>query len=244
VTYREPARRTTRRIPTILAAGPLVAVAAIAAFLGYPLLSSGSSTASSSPTASSSSLAAARIPILGSESPGALGEAEGVVPDGAILLRPEHGGALGEADGVLPNGTTVFDDEFPGIANLDPELHGALRRAATDAARAEVEIFITNGWRSWNYQEQLFRQALATYGSEAKAAQWVAPPGTSAHELGDAVDIGPVDATAWLSRHGAEYGLCQIYRNEPWHYELRPGAIDHGCPRMYANPTQDPSTQQ
>ena len=41
---------------------------------------------------------------------------------------------------------------------------------------------------------------------------------------GDAVDIGPFDATAWLSEHGAHYGLCQIYRNEPWHYELRPEA--------------------
>jgi hypothetical protein len=61
---------------------------------------------------------------------------------------------------------------------------------------------------------------------------------------GDAVDIGPSDATAWLSGHGAEYGLCQIYSNEPWHYELRPEAIDHGCPPMYADPTHDPRMQQ
>ncbi|MFC5747065.1 hypothetical protein [Actinomadura rugatobispora] len=27
------------------------------------------------------------------------------------------------------------------------------------------------------------------------------------------------------------YGLCQIYRNEPWHYELRTDAIDRGRPR-------------
>ena len=55
---------------------------------------------------------------------------------------------------------------------------------------------------------------------------------------------GPFDATAWLSEHGAEYGLCQIYSNEPWHYELRPEAIDHGCPPMYADPTHDPRMQQ
>ena len=60
---------------------------------------------------------------------------------------------------------------------------------------------------------------------------------------GDAVDIGLGDATAWLSKHGAGYGLCQIYRNEPWHYELRPKAIDRGCPRMYADPTHDPRMQ-
>ena len=57
----------------------------------------------------------------------------------------------------------------------------------------------------------------------------MAAPDTSAHVSGDAVDIGPSDAAAWLSGRGAEYGLCQIYANEPWHYELRPEAGDHGA---------------
>ena len=39
---------------------------------------------------------------------------------------------------------------------------------------------------------------------------------------GEAVDIGPTAAVAWLSEHGRVYGLCQVYDNEPWHYELRP----------------------
>ena len=43
--------------------------------------------------------------------------------------------------------------------------------------------------------------------------------------------------------HGAGYGLCQIYDNEPWHFELRPDAVDHGCPDRYADPTQDPRMQ-
>jgi hypothetical protein len=59
-----------------------------------------------------------------------------------------------------------------------------------------------------------------------------------------AIDIGHSSATAWLSEHGAEYGLCQIYRNEPWHYELRTDAIDRGRLRMYADPAQDPRMQQ
>ena len=67
---------------------------------------------------------------------------------------------------------------------------------------------------------------------------------TSSHVSGDAVDIGPSRATAWLSKHGAEYRLCQIYRNEPWHYELRPEAIDDGCPSMYADPRHDRRMQQ
>jgi LAS superfamily LD-carboxypeptidase LdcB len=130
------------------------------------------------------------------------------------------------------------------VANLDPALLGALRRAATDAAHVGVQFFVDSGWRSPAYQEQLLRQAVLKYRSEDEAARWVATPRTSAHVSGDAADIGRSDATAWLSEHGAEYGLCQIYSNEPWHYELRPAAVDHGCPPMYADPTHDPRTQQ
>ncbi len=82
------------------------------------------------------------------------------------------------------------------------------------------------------------------YGSEREAARWVATPDTSAHVSGDAVDIGPPAAAGWLSGHGAGYGLCQTYGNEPWHYELRPDAVVDGCPPAYADPTHDPRMQR
>ena len=209
--YGERARTTTGRIRVrrIRVAGLLV-VAAIAAALGYELLASSSSMATS--------------PIH--------------------VLRGEHRGALGEADGAVPDGTTVFDDEIPGVANLDPALLDAVRHAATHAAADGVELSVDSGWRSAEYQGHLLREAVSKYGSEAEAARWVATPDTSAHVSGEAVDIGPSDAAAWLSEHGAMYGLCQIYRNEPWHYELRAEAGDVGCPPMYADPTHDPRTQR
>jgi zinc D-Ala-D-Ala carboxypeptidase len=159
------------------------------------------------------------------------------------LHGDRHGGP-GRADGVVPDGVTVFDDGYPAVANLDPALLGALRQAATDAWRDGVEFYVDSGWRSPEYQEQLLDDAISKYGSEEEAARWVATPNTSAHVSGDAVDIGPSDATAWLSERGAEYGLCQIYGNEPWHYELRLVAVDHGCPPMYADATKDLAIQQ
>ncbi|GAA2724595.1 M15 family metallopeptidase [Actinocorallia aurantiaca] len=153
--------------------------------------------------------------------------------------RSERRGPLGEADGVVPDGVTVFDDAIAAVVNLDPGLLKALRRAATDAANEEIEFYVNSGWRSPAYQNQILREAISEYGSEKEAARWVATAATSLHVKGEAVDIGRSDATAWLSKNGSEYGLCQIYRNEAWHYELRPEAIDHGCPRMYADPTQD-----
>ena len=146
--------------------------------------------------------------------------------------------------GRARDGATVFDDADPAVGNLDQALLSALRDAASDAAGDGVGFHVNSGWRSAEHQEQLLRDAVSQYGSEAEAARWVATPEKSAHVSGDAVDIGPADAAQWLSEHGSDYGLCQIYRNEPWHYELRQDASDRGCPPTYADPTHDPRMQQ
>jgi zinc D-Ala-D-Ala carboxypeptidase len=217
------------RIRKTRVAGLLVVIAAITAL-------SLEWRASSSSRDSSSSTAAAPIHVLRGERPGRLSETGGAASAGRL--------GLGEADGAVPDGTTVFDDEIPGVAKLDSDLLGALRRAATGAADDGVQFYVDSGWRSPEYQERLLREAISKYGSEAEATRWVATPNTSAHVKGDAVDIGPSGAAAWLSEHGAAYGMCQIYANEPWHYELRPEAGDHGCPAMYADPTHDPRMPQ
>lgn len=161
-----------------------------------------------------------------------------LVTDRQETVTPEDGGDL-------PKGVTVFDETYSGVANLDPALAWALRRAATDARNTRgIELYINSGWRSRRYQDQLLREAVAEYGTLEEASRWVATSDTSAHVSGNAVDIGGAGATEWLSEHGSAYGLCQIYLNEPWHYELRSGAPAFGCPGMYADPTQDPRMQR
>jgi D-alanyl-D-alanine carboxypeptidase len=231
MSHSQPAPRTGRRArSTVLAV--LVVVAALVGVLGYRSLA-GSSSSAPSPIVAEPSTHRPHDSPRG-DRPGDLpGQPQG-----------DRHGALGVADGEVPDGVTVFDDAYPAVANLDPALLGALRQAATDAAGDGVKFYVNSGWRSPKYQEQLLDEAISKYGSKEEAARWVGTPTTSAHVSGDAVDIGPSDTTAWLSEHSAEYGLCQIYRNEPWHYELRPEAIDHGCPPMYADPTHDPRMQQ
>lgn len=146
-----------------------------------------------------------------------------------ILLIPGLAGCRAEA--------TDSHDERRTVRKLDPDLRDALTRAADDA---EMTFHVTSGWRSRAHQARLFEEAVSRYGSEEEAVRWVARPGTSVHETGGAVDLGPDRALAWLSAHGADYGLCQIYGNEPWHYELRPEAVRHGCPPVYPDPTYDP----
>lgn len=143
------------------------------------------------------------------------------------------------ADGLIADGArvSVFDD-VPAVTGLDGALREALQDAARAAAADGVQLRLNSGWRSPAYQRQLLQEAVAKYGSAEEAARWVATADTSEHVTGEAADIGPWKAAEWLGRHGAEYGLCQIYANEAWHFELRADAVTDGCPRMYADPTE------
>ena len=79
---------------------------------------------------------------------------------------------------------------------------------------------ISSGWRSKGFQQRLFDDAVRTYGNVDAAKEFVASPEVSKHVVGEAVDIAPVEADKWLIRNGPQFGLCQIYANEIWHFEL------------------------
>lgn len=135
--------------------------------------------------------------------------------------EPVGGVGAGE-DGSIPEHGNIspHDSEHAAIRGLDPELLAAVRKAAEDARAAGVELRVTSGWRSKDHQQRLFDEAVVRLGSVEEARRLVSTPERSAHVTGEAIDIGPTDAADWLIRHGADYGLCQVYANEMWHFEL------------------------
>ncbi len=139
---------------------------------------------------------------------------------------------LTEADGyVAPGVWLTLDDDVPAITNLEDDLRAALEAAALAARERGIEFSFTNGWRSAAYQQYLFDQAVEEYGSEEEASRWVKRADESRHVTGGAVDVATADAMDWLNRFGAEFGLCQIYANELWHFEHVPGVdAESGCP--------------
>ncbi len=168
---------------------------------------------------------------------------KGVEGGGALLVLPGSGSGSGEpteADGYVPVGEGLeIDADVPALTGLDPELLEAVREAAADALDSGVDVVIvTGGWRSERYQEHLWEEALREHGDEEEARRWVADPATSSHVHGDAVDIGYTNAADWFSRFGYEYGLCQTYANELWHYEL---TVDPGepCPPPLADASEE-----
>ena len=138
--------------------------------------------------------------------------------------------------GWLPDGVTLspFDVDNPIVGNLDPGLLKAIQDATKKAESDRIAIRINSGWRSKGFQQRLFDDAVRMYNSVDIAKQFVASPEVSEHVGGKAVDIAPVEADKWLIANGSAFGLCQIYANEIWHFEL--ATDDQGrCPPLRAN---------
>jgi D-alanyl-D-alanine carboxypeptidase len=190
------------------------APSAAATVLALLLLACASPDASSSPATSTTPPPDAPAPDTLDIGTGATDTFGGWLPD-TVMLSP-------------------FDASNPVITRLDPSLLKAIQEAARTAASVGIDMKITSGWRSKGFQQRLFDDAVRDYGSVDIARQFVASPEVSKHVTGEAVDIAPVDADHWLIRNGPRFGLCQIYANEIWHFEL---AVDaHGkCPPLKPN---------
>lgn len=116
-------------------------------------------------------------------------------------------------------GGATRPDSFSG---LDPDFQAALAQMF-QAAPPEVQphLRITSGFRSPQRQAELWQGALAKYGSPDAARKWVAPPGNSKHNHGQAVDLKYLDpiATKWAHENAAKFGLAFPLANENWHIE-------------------------
>lgn len=80
-------------------------------------------------------------------------------------------------------------------------------------------------YRTKAEQTALWEDALKEYGDPEIADNWVARPGTSAHEQGWAIDVkNPERFARWVANHPKwSKRLYRPMAHEPWHWELRPG---------------------
>jgi D-alanyl-D-alanine carboxypeptidase len=129
-------------------------------------------------------------------------------------------------------------DRVVQLAAPAAEAFAKLRAAAqTDG----VKLVPISGFRTVEYQRGLFHRAIERYGSAARAARWVAPPGHSEHHTGLALDIGDESepdcdtepcfvktrAFEWLKKNAARFGFELSFPQnhgavsyEPWHWRF------------------------
>lgn len=119
------------------------------------------------------------------------------------------------------------------VSGMKPPLQAGLAAMLRDAPPdIQKTLGIFSGYRSPERQAQLWEAAKIKYGSEDAARKWVAPPGRSKHNEGDAADLSfdgagttskltPAGKAAqeWAHANAAKYGLSFPLANEPWHVE-------------------------
>ena len=128
-----------------------------------------------------------------------------------------------EVDGVRASARAALDPSLFGPATLGVTngLHPRLASAVEMLVRASGgSVRLVSGWRSTAEQRILWSNALARYGSAEAADDWVAPPGSSMHEKGLAVDLGGDLELAARLVTGLGLPLYRPLPNEDWHYEL------------------------
>jgi LAS superfamily LD-carboxypeptidase LdcB len=117
-------------------------------------------------------------------------------------------------------GGATRPDTFTG---MQPELQSALANMFTAAPpNIQSSLRVMSGYRSPERQTQLWNQALAKYGSPEAARKWVAPPGRSQHNHGNAADLKYLapEALQWAHANAGKFGLAFPLKNENWHVEL------------------------
>ena len=158
---------------------------------------------------------------------GALGALGAITSEGGQFRFPEtdlkdwndQGEAAGEAWMSGLYGHLAAGQSKSHIDNLGKDFAERLN-AFFQSAPGRIEIF--SGARSIERQAELFKAAVKKYGSPEAARKWVAPPGKSKHNIGEAADLRFQSEAVkkWAHDNAEAYGLVFRLSHEGWHVEL------------------------
>ncbi len=149
--------------------------------------------------------------------------------------------------GFVPPDLVSLNDYALSVSRKDLRLRKSIMAAVEEldaAARHEgVTLLFSSSYRSFEYQDGLFKRYSAQHG-EAEASRFSARPGMSQHQLGTAIDFGSIDdsfaqtkAGLWMAANAWRYGFSQSYPRgmepvtgyiwESWHYRYitKPAAL-------------------
>ena len=116
---------------------------------------------------------------------------------------------------------------------LDPTCEAQFAKLSAGAAADGLDIYLSSGFRSYDYQSEIYNNYCYWYGQES-ADTFSARPGHSEHQSGLAIDVNIIDDSfigtpeaIWLEEHCWEYGFILRYpqskqditgyKYESWH---------------------------
>lgn len=157
-----------------------------------------------------------------------------------------------EGDTLIVNKTFALPDTYdPG--DLDPTCSDWFYKLVSGAAKDKINIYLSSGYRSYDYQEQIYNNYVNKYGTET-ADTFSARPGHSEHQTGLAIDVNTIDDSfagtpeaIWLAEHCWEYGFIirypegkqaiTGYKYEPWHIRYVGSAVSKKIHEMGGDTT-------
>ncbi len=116
---------------------------------------------------------------------------------------------------------------------MNPEALQQFELLQNGALNDGLNIYLLDGYRSYDYQSQVYNNFVNWYGNETADIS-AARPGHSEHQTGLAIDVNTdaqifegTPASLWLADHAHEYGFIirypkgkesiTGYKYEPWH---------------------------
>lgn len=149
-----------------------------------------------------------------------------------VEVTVKAGAQITYIDGILVvNKTYALPADYnPGV---NSEAQAAFDRMQSDAAEEDVNIYISSGFRSYDYQAGLYQRYVDKDG-KAEADRYSARAGHSEHQTGLAFDLNSIDDSfadtkegEWVRRNCHKYGFIirypadkeaiTGYKWEPWH---------------------------
>ena len=161
------------------------------------------------------------------------------------MASEDHGWnlILVNRENYIPADYEVQLTELSNGKKVDSRIYPELQEMFNAARAQGYGLFVREGYRTQEEQQQLMNEKIEAYENEGKskseakklAELWVSIPGTSEHQLGIAVDIhadttksSRDDVYNWLEENAHTYGFIKRYPsnktditgviNEPWHY--------------------------
>ena len=152
-------------------------------------------------------------------------------------LRVRSYKAAKEDDNVFVDGILVVNKTYALPADYNPgvnsEAQAAFDRMQADAAAEGLNIYISSGFRSYDYQAGLYQRYVDKDG-KAEADRYSARAGHSEHQTGLAFDLNSIEESfantkegKWVNQNCHKYGFIIRYPSdkeditgykwEPWH---------------------------
>ena len=150
----------------------------------------------------------------------------------SVAVTVVTGPQLTYIDGILiANKTYALPADYaPGV---DPQAEAAFYEMQTDAYELGLNLYISSGYRSYDYQAGLYQRYVDRSG-KAEADRYSARPGHSEHQTGLAFDLNTIsdefkdtDEGKWVAENCHKYGFIVRYPEdkesvtgymyEPWH---------------------------